>query len=340
MSEDRYCATFVGCALGDTLGMPIEGWKREQIQKYLTKITEPLDPLEVIAATRNDQDIKRYHQGLKKGEFTDDTILTIAVAESLIKNKTLNIRDMAKRQLEAYEHRILPDGSVKGGFGKTTIKAFMNLQKRMKPQESGIEGKPGIGPAMKMSPVGLYMDATDKYEIGLIMAEAIGQITHLDSRSVTAGIVQAHAIYSLLKDCSREEFLKFTIDVVKRHEKRLSRTYPPTGGALLNSQFIWISRNKDAKDEEAYNKLGCSSLVYQSYPFTIFMFQKYWDNPIEGLIETVNFGGDCDTTGAIYGALCGAKNGMIFPREWTECIDNAPLIKLGTKMFNLKTAKK
>ena len=30
--KERYIATLVGCALGDILGMPVEGWKREQIK--------------------------------------------------------------------------------------------------------------------------------------------------------------------------------------------------------------------------------------------------------------------------------------------------------------------
>lgn len=67
------------------------------------------------------------------------------------------------------------------------------------------------------------------------------------------------------------------------------------------------------------------------------MFQKYWNNPIEGLIETVNFGGDCDTTGAIYGSLCGAKNGMIFPAKWIEPLkDFEKIKKIADRIFELK----
>jgi ADP-ribosyl-[dinitrogen reductase] hydrolase len=40
---------------------------------------------------------------------------------------------------------------------------------------------------------------------------------------------------------------------------------------------------------------------------------------LKGLIETVNYGGDCDTTGAIYGALAGARNGTgMFPESWKK----------------------
>ena len=72
----------------------------------------------------------------------------------------------------------------------------------------------------------------------------------------------------------------------------------------------------------------------QSHPFAILMFQKYWDNPLEGLIGTINYGGDCDTTGAMYGALMGAKEGLIFPEKLVRDLHNNDyLMQLGEKMW-------
>ena len=33
--REKFIATLVGCAIGDSLGMSVEGWKRKQIQKYI-----------------------------------------------------------------------------------------------------------------------------------------------------------------------------------------------------------------------------------------------------------------------------------------------------------------
>jgi len=33
--KERYQAILFGCAAGDTLGMPLEGWKQEQIKTKL-----------------------------------------------------------------------------------------------------------------------------------------------------------------------------------------------------------------------------------------------------------------------------------------------------------------
>jgi ADP-ribosyl-[dinitrogen reductase] hydrolase len=301
--KERYLAALVGCALGDKLGLPVEGWSRERIKKKFGKITFPL------LTNRRD---------LANEDYSDDTILTLALAESLAAKKKIDLEDIASRQLREYELRIQPDGQVLGGFGGTTKQAFQRLQNGVSYLSSGVIGGPGNAPPMKMAPLGLYMDARREYGLGLQYAELIGKITHLDPRSLAGGVVQAQAIYSLLQDVSREEFLQTLLETCCTWEKPLTPEFPLAEDGSLASRLKWIQENKEADDETAHRHLGSNSLVYCSYPFALFMFQKYWDRPVEGLIETVNFGGDADTTGAIYGALAGARQGMVFPQEWQD----------------------
>ncbi len=345
MKIERYKATLLGCAIGDTLGMPVEGWKKEQIKKYVGRIIEPIDPI-IVADSSGKQiekdeygKLKFYSKGLKKGEWTDDTILTIALAESLGEKGYPDINDIAQKQLKAYEDSIRPDNSDPG-FGKTTRDAFENLKKGISPLNSGVIGGPGNAPAMKMSPLGLYMDATGNYNLGLTKAEHIGRITHLDPRSIALGIVQAHAIYTLLQNVSREEFLDSVLEVSSKYEKPLTKEFNVYEKGNLTSRIKWIRDNKDSECETAFNLIKNSSLGFESYPFSLFMLQKYWNNTLEGLIETVNFGGDCDTTGAIYGTLAGAKDGMIFKEDWINVLDKKDkIINLATKIYNLGDKK-
>jgi len=340
--EQKYIATLVGCAIGDALGMPVEGMKHQQIRKYVGRITTFIDPVIVYDENGNEKKadefgkLKSYTRDFKKGEYTDDTILTLALAESLVACQGLNLDDVAKRQVAEYTQRIRADGSVFGGFGQTTIDGFKNILAGKSVHESGVIGGPGNAPAMKMSPLGLYMDATGKYNEGLQFAEAIGRITHLDPRSIVSGIVQAHAVYSLLHNISREEFVTSLLAVSEKYEKPVTPEFPLHEKGSLTSRLEWIADHKDADDLEAHKVIGSNSNVFQSYPFALFMFQKYWDDPMEGLIETVNYGGDCDTTGAMYGALAGAKNGMFFPQPWLDNLQNSDkIIKLGQDLYEL-----
>ncbi|GEM_PF-2381436 len=343
--KDRYIATFLGCAIGDSLGMPIEGWKKEQIERYVGRVTTFLNPVIIkdertgIRFLKDEYGpLKCYTEDLKAGEFTDDTLLTIALAESLIESKRFDLDNVSKHQLAAYESQRQPDGSIKGGFGRTTADAFKNLKQGIGPSESGVIGGPGNAPAMKISPLGIYMDAKKCYQEGLAFAAAVGKITHLDPRSLANGVVQAHAVYSVLQNISRDELVDLLVDVCVKWEKPVTPEFRLYEQGSLHSRLEWIAKHKDASVQEAYDSLHNSYMGFSSHPFALFMVQKYWDDPITGLIETVNYGGDCDTTGAMYGAICGAKNGMIFPTHLVNGLrEKEKLISLGEKMYALRT---
>ena len=229
MTREKYIATLLGCALGDSLGMAVEGWNREQIQKYIGKVTTLIDPVLVRDKEgnliREDElgKLKYYTKNLKRGDYTDDTILTLAIAESIIERQGLDLKYACHRQLRAYEETLDDSGKSDYGFGGTTVKAFDNLRRGLPPSESGVLGL-GNGPAMKMSPVGLYMDLDDCYHDGLEFAEALGRSTHLDPRSVASGVLQAHAVCTLLHDPSKDEFLDSMLDVCMKHEQKIIKS--------------------------------------------------------------------------------------------------------------------
>lgn len=341
--QDKYIGTLIGCALGDTLGMPVEAWSKARIEKYAGKILSPITPIIIrnesgeIVYKDEFGKIKYFNIDSTKGDYTDDTILTLALAESIAAKQGLDLEDIAQRQLYEYTSRIQADGTVAGGFGGTTRQGFERLRSGISLLESGVIGGPGNAPAMKMSPLGLYMDATNDSKQGLEYAELIGKITHLDPRSIASGVIQAHSIYVLLQDISREKFIESLVEVCSSWEKPVPANYSAAQAGSLTSRLNWIEQNKNVRDEEAHAVLGSGSSVLCSYPFALFMFQKYWDEPLRGLIETVNWGGDCDTTGAMYGALCGAKNGMIFPEEWLNVLKNKEKIeKAGRGIYQIK----
>ena len=135
---------------------------------------------------------------------------------------------------------------------------------------------------MKMSPVGIYMHASNKYENGLKAAEAISRITHLDSRSIASGVVQAHCVYALLRGISRNEFVDSLVDVCRKHETLPAKEFSLSNEGTLLERLEWIQGNMNAEPETAFQKLGSSSLVYSSYPFALFMFQNTGTSQLRG----------------------------------------------------------
>lgn len=354
---NQYQAVLIGGAIGDTIGMPVEGWHRDQIRRYVGVITEPINPVIVRDGTGNivyiDETgrIPYVSPFLQKGQITDDTWLAIATARSIVESKKLDLDNLAKHSLNVFHQQVArqiditpegtsiaaflhPNSEIPQAFGGTTIAAFEKLERGIPPTESGVMSRnPGNGPTIKVTPIGMYMHATDKYSEGLKFAELAGKMTHLDPRSVVSGVIQAHAVYSILSGANRNEFLDSAIDVCKKWEKSTKQGKKVT----LLGRLKWISGNRDVDEESAYAELGVSWPVTRNYPFTLYMFQKYWDKPIEGLLKVVNAGGDCDSTAAMYGVLAGARHGMIFNESWVSMLEGKQeLLELAGKIYNFK----
>lgn len=359
ISEEHFVATLVGCAVGDALGMPVESWPKARIQKHVGRITEMIDPVILRDAEGNklDEDeygkIHRWTEVFSKGEYTDDTILTLAIAESIIERGLPDLHHIAERQLQIYQE--FSQGRSKCGFGGTTKAAFENLLNGVLPTESGVIGGPGTGPAMKMAPIGMWIAAhyprngaeyrafpqMKTRDAGLYWAKLIGEMTHQDPRSVVCGIIQAGLIAYFLCNHNNMRYKKYQffhqMIWFTEWEAPLNDSFTWHRKGDIRSRLSWILNNPDVDVEEAHEHLGSSSATYQAYPFTLWMFQKYWDDPIAGLEELVNCGGDCDTTGAMFGALAGAKHGMIFPDKWVSQIQNLDhIMSVGEKMFLCK----
>jgi ADP-ribosyl-[dinitrogen reductase] hydrolase len=140
-------ATLLGGAIGDALGMPFE--------TYL--VNNPL-----LVGWDGKTFLPSEHHGLKAGQWTDDSQMSILVAESLIKNNGFNPDDLAKR----YEEWFF-SGTARG-WGKTTMMAVTNLQNGKHWSESGIAGSLGNGTAMRAAPFGIYFRNDLKALVSLV----------------------------------------------------------------------------------------------------------------------------------------------------------------------------
>lgn len=141
MLRSKIMGCLIGSAIGDALGMPVEGLNYYQIRKKYGEIDEMIDGT------------------LPAGSYTDDTQLMIGLAESLINKKGIDQEDMANRFVQIHErHR---------GYGQI-VRQFIQLM------ELGWEWKKAVqetnnlfsyanGSAMRVAPVGaFYFDNMEK----------------------------------------------------------------------------------------------------------------------------------------------------------------------------------
>lgn len=303
--RDRVVAAFLGTAIGDALGAPIEGlsWKKRElfgrIQKYCFNPDHP------------------WNGQLAAGQWTDDTQLTLVVAESLIANGgRINMDDMAARHIAALEEA----QSIGLGWGRTTTFAVERLKAGVHWSESGKNlGEKfgaGNGVAMKMVPLSVLLSSFDftdderRREVEKIFS--LGYMTHATLCGVAAGFVQGQAIvFCLDQEPAIFDILPTRLSCVASQISHVSDEGIPSAGLekLQSKLSLLAGVLPNCNSGQLAIDFGAKGFhAADSIPTVLAFFLR---NPfsIETLFDVIRWSGDADSNGALVGALLGAYNG-------------------------------
>lgn len=189
----KFRGALIGFAIGDALGMPAEGLKREDIIRLFGRIEDFLDsPL----------------GDLKAGEWTDDTEQMLILAESILSKRYLDPSDLAKRLLSLKSSRI----------GWTTRMALNRIKSGASWFEAGVYSDT-CGSTLRVLPIGLVysfsFDLVEKY------AMISSSVTHRGSSAIGA-IAYALAVACVLNDFSREKLVKEVVSRIERYDNLLA----------------------------------------------------------------------------------------------------------------------
>ncbi|MFC1812326.1 ADP-ribosylglycohydrolase family protein [Thermodesulfobacteriota bacterium] len=311
---DKFKGALIGVGIGDAMGAPVEGWPPDRIKKPVREYRT-----------------KKY-SSRPKGDITDDTRLTMFLADSYIACGRLYLPDLAKRFVSE---------TVRGS-GRT-YKAFVEnfSSKKMRWYETGIES-PTNGSAMRVSPAGLMN--IDNYHT--LKAEAALQcmMTHNDRMAIASSIVQGLAVAELT------HLIPGTIE---------DRKYGIIDGLAMSIRGIEGGRYKDRNGiptslykriaEEMKGMLSENPLkvravwnnrsyVLESLPFALYSFLRTPDNFEETLYTAVNAGHDADTVASMACALSGAYLGYRnIPKELVDGLLVSHVLKTQAKsLYDLK----
>lgn len=335
--RDRIYGMFLGVAVGDALGMSVETWSQEKIHEVYGRITDYHKP-----------DGHKWFAGEESGTCTDDCQLTIAVAKGMIENP-LDMDAQAKYHVEALKE-------TTKGWGNSTRNAVRRVANGTHwsksfepPTEQGRGTGGGNGVPMKIAPVGAYIwhkslnPSHYEHEIkrSAEFIATLSQMTHGTSISVSAGLVQAFAIYRCLAaEQGVLDVAKFSKTCLMASE--IGKNYIPESinDDLtlrlddLYKKFIWKTYDDDDNeivpfDTESIIKEfgGGSCYCYHSIPFTHAFFLRN-PNSIESLYDCASAGGDADSNASMLGGMLGALNGSsIFPEHLITGLKNLELIR-------------
>jgi len=293
-------SVLLGTAVGDALGVPFE-----------TKLAN----YEPLVAWDGKTFLGSEHHRLKPGQYSDDTQMSLMVAESLIENHGFNPDDLAERYVDW-----IASGRARG-YGKTTMLAITNLVNGKHWSESGIAGSYGNGTAMRAAPFGVYFRNDLQSLVSICKMDSA--ITHAsdeaEAGSIAIGLAAAYAVNRETEGLLDELWRILPDSKVKSIIYSLD--------SLIDSPYI--------TPEQALRVIGTKADVRQTVPAALYCFLKFrtYGEAIEAAIRA---GGDTDTTAAIVGGLFGARDGtMDMSYSWIEGVeDSGKLIKLDSQLYN------
>ncbi len=291
MIEDvsRFEGAIIGCAVGDALGAPFEGAPRGSLPSHD----------ELISGFRK-------IPGYPLGQYTDDTQLTVALAESLASAGGFDAEDLAERFARLWRER-----TIVGAGGACTM-GVMNYIDGSPPDKSGAPpGRAGNGTAMRASPVGLYY-RNDPDSLAQV-SRGHSAITHLDERAAAgaAAVSRAAALAFHMEKPDREEFLDKCAES--------SETYSPEMAGYIRELLPQIDYDEAdvlpwlatvGMDGPTRWLGGITPFVISTVLAALYEFLRHPDDWGAAVTSVIRCGGDVDTTGAIVGAISGAWLGI------------------------------
>lgn len=274
-------ATLTGQAVGDATGMPFEmaachspqllGWKGG----FLDGKNSP------------------YTKDLKAGQWTDDTKMAKALAESLLAEKTYSPADAARRYLAWYE-----SGDLRG-IGTTTQKAMERLAAGHPWSQSGILKSEGNGTAMRAGPIGLLF--RQNTEAAAEMAAIDARLTHKSPEAEAGSIAVAVGVSVLLQGATPGTLIDQVLKFIPEGTQMRYR--------LMAAKAKTQAGRTERELAESIADMGAGPHVIQTVP-AAFLAVTSTKNFRDAVRAAILCGGDTDTTGAIAGALAGTFYGI------------------------------
>ena len=208
--------------------------------------------------------------------MTDDSLLTIEVANALISNYPIKYDEQSLKKIQddlvknfARTWQTHKGAGFGGMFYEWCAKASQGY---CEPYNSF-----GNGSAMRISPVGWVAKSEEEVKI---LSKTVTEITHNHPEGIKGAEAVAMAIYLALHGSSKEEI-----------KERMIKDYYP--------------EIKDLDFDDLVKHYRFSEICQKSVPQAIYCFLI--SNSLEDAIRNcVAIGGDCDTTGAMAGAIAEA----------------------------------
>ncbi|MEJ5103471.1 ADP-ribosylglycohydrolase family protein [Chryseobacterium sp. MYb328] len=306
--ENKVKAGIMGVCIGDALGVPVEFKNREYLKQF--PVTEM-------------QEFGSHNQ--PKGTWSDDSSLTLCLAEELTKGYNLEKIGQSFVKWVKYGHWTAHGRLF--DIGGTTREAITRLIKGESARFSGniFEEDNGNGSLMRILPLAFYLENEENIEKIYQTVKEVSTITHGHFRSVFACFIYVIFAIQLIKEKNKTE--------AYTHIQNLVLEYAEKQWFSLNEIELFQKILKNDISGYPEDEIGGSGYVLHSLEASLWCFLNS-ESYSEAVLKAVNLGEDTDTTGAITGGLAGIYYGFEnIPQEWVnELVKKDDIEKLCEKL--------
>jgi len=301
-AADQLRARFEGCliglAVGDALGWPTEFLSLDEIwARY-----GPAGVADFVASARH-----------PPGAYTDDTQMSIAVAEALIEAGDSSLDDLMTRMAAKFVAWMDSPENDRAP-GSTCMAGCRNLARGVPWREAGIPTSKGCGSAMRTAPIGLYFSNDEQRLIEV--AQASSMLTHRHPTALAAAGATALLVAWAVRG-----------DDPTAYPARLARVMAETPGCQEVAQLVArVPELLPVDPEEALSRkhLGEAWVGDEAVASALYCVCRSPHDYRTTVLTAINTAGDSDTIGCIAGAISGALNGVdAIPRTWQVQVENA-----------------
>ena len=275
--KDKFKGTLLGQAIGDALGLGTEFMTKAEVKRYY--------PDGLADYSQIVQDCHRARW--RKGDWTDDTDMTMCIVQAIIDDRELRPLSVARNFKQWFRH-------VPMGIGRHTCNVLSIGDYTEKPEmvaekvwEMSGKRSAANGGVMRTSVIGLLGENVEKY------AAEICRLTHADPRCVGSCAIVSLMVHSLVY---KDEILPIEtlVKIGNRYDKRIEPYLRMSWENSLDALVL------DDESTMGYTLKTMSAGLWSLYHCSSFE---------DGLLAVANAGGDADTNGAVAGSLLGARFG-------------------------------
>ena len=367
---DRYKNSILLSAIGDSLGWITEFEKsKESINtKYgNNEITSFQDWEKYVGGRFNG-----YLDKIKKGAYSDDTQLLLAVARAINENGRVDNVYFSKIELANWLSYARGAGrTIKNAARKISRKSadwnnnffvFSAGKTKIDYRESGANGA-----AMRILPIALANRGKPDIIKEEIFSNSI--ITHGHPRAIVGAILYGFAVDKMLQQNLQDfSFKEYLTDLGSKIQEQFNTSflsnskytnwihkwnsessldfltlYDETVNEVLEAlRSIYLNIKNNSNNTDALSEFGCFDPKTKGSGVAtviagIYLAVKYYNNPKEVIIKSVNaIGSDTDSIAAFAGGLCGALYEVnCVPSEWNHVQDEIYLLNVAEDLYSI-----